>query len=169
MAWQHPRLIHVDKFWPVSGKQHGLAAWRQWLPTESCVAHTSGKPSSRAEEDYNTAHKCTHNTVERAISLWKMRFRCLHKTGGCLQSPPQTCVKILTACAVLHNICINNGISQNESDLTQLNDGQEDDDGQEGEEHENQVKTSTSHACSDRENGRSVRSPLIAQRYTCES
>jgi len=179
----HLKLTNIVAKWP--GSTHDSFMWTNsgpcqannmgWLlddsgyPLSPVLLTPVAKPSSHAEEDYNTAHKCTRNTVERAISLWKMRFRRLHKRGGCLQSPPQTCVKIITACAVLHNICINNGISQNESDLTQLNDGQEDDDGQEGEEHENQAEISTSHACSDRENGRSVRSPLIAQRYTCES
>ena len=64
--------------------------------------------TSSASQRYNKRHSKTRNTIERAFGLWKMRFRCLHKTGGCLQSPPSGCVQIICACAVLHNICIDN-------------------------------------------------------------
>ena len=176
------RLTNIVAKWP--GSTHDSFMWTNsalyqrmrannmgWLlgdsgyPLSPVLLTPVARPSSRAEEEYNTAHKRTRNTVERAIGLLKMRFRCLHKTGGCLQSPPETCVIIITACAVLHNICINSGMSQNESELTQLNDEQEEEEGQE-EGQENQVEPSINHASSDRENGRSVRSRLIAQRYT---
>lgn len=74
--------------------------------------------TSVAEQRYNRAHVKTRNTIERAFGLLKMRFRCLHRTGGCLQSSPSTCAKIITACAVLHNICIDKAVPAPEEDNT---------------------------------------------------
>lgn len=66
--------------------------------------------TSNAQQRYNKRHTKTRNAIERAFGLWKMRFRCLHKTGGCMQSPPTGCVQIICACAVLHNICIDSHV-----------------------------------------------------------
>jgi len=77
-------------------------------------------PTTAAEVRYNKKHSQTRNTVERAFGLLKMRFRCLHQTGGCLQSPPQRCAQIITACAVLHNLCIRNSVpAPDDDDMTQ--------------------------------------------------
>ena len=65
---------------------------------------------SAAEMTFNRRHSKTRNTIERAFGLLKMRFRCLHSTGGCLQSPPERCAQIVTACAVLHNMCTENSV-----------------------------------------------------------
>jgi len=166
-----PGSTHDSFMWQNSALYHRMRANNMgWLlgdsgyPLSPVLLTPVARPNSRAEDSYNTAHKRTRNTVERAIGLWKMRFRCLHKTGGCLQSKPETCVKIITACAVLHNICINEGIS----DLTDLTDNQREEDGQD-DGSESQVEPSTSRAFTDRENGRSARSRLIAQRFTHEA
>jgi len=65
---------------------------------------------SAAEMAFNRRHSKTRNTIERAFGLLKMRFRCLHSTGGCLQSPPERCAQIVTACAVLHSMCTENSV-----------------------------------------------------------
>ena len=61
-------------------------------------------PLSEAEESYNYSHIRTRNTVERAIGVWKSRFRCISLIGGPLRFPPQTCPQIILATAILHNI-----------------------------------------------------------------
>ena len=63
-------------------------------------------PNTESEQNYNQAHKKTRAVVERAFGLWKSRFRCLHKSGGHLMYTPDKCSRIITATAVLHNICI---------------------------------------------------------------
>jgi hypothetical protein len=63
-------------------------------------------PENRAQERYNRHHKTGRNTIERAYGLLKMRFRCLHKSGGCLMFSPSKCAKVILACMCLHNICI---------------------------------------------------------------
>ena len=64
-------------------------------------------PRSEAEESYNYAHIRTRNTVERAIGVWKSRFRCISSIGGPLRFPPPTCAQIILATAILHNIARN--------------------------------------------------------------
>ena len=55
---------------------------------------------------YQKAHTKTRNMIERAFGLWKIRFRCLDHSGGALQFQPNHCCTIITATAVLHNMCI---------------------------------------------------------------
>ncbi|VDI62674.1 Hypothetical predicted protein [Mytilus galloprovincialis] len=69
-------------------------------------------PSSNGEEKYNRCHKSTRNVIERAFGLLKSRFRCLHKTTGCLHFIPKKCTNIVVACFILHNICIDKSIPQ---------------------------------------------------------
>ncbi|XP_046344257.2 putative nuclease HARBI1 [Haliotis rufescens] len=63
-------------------------------------------PANEKEEKYNRCHIGTRNSVERAFGLCKSRFRCLHKTTGCLLFSPQKSIKIITACFQLHNLAI---------------------------------------------------------------
>ena len=62
--------------------------------------------STAGQAKYQKAHTKTRNTIERALGLWKTRFRCLDVSGGSLQFKPSNCCTIITATAVLHNMCI---------------------------------------------------------------
>lgn len=62
--------------------------------------------STAPQKRYQKAHTKTRNTVKRAFGLWKSRFRCLDVSGGALQFHPSRCCTIITATAVLHNMCI---------------------------------------------------------------
>lgn len=79
-------------------------------PLKEFLLTPVANPATGGEFKYNKSHVKTRNTIERAFGVLKLRFRCLHKTGGCLLSPPERCTKIITSCAVLHNICISNNI-----------------------------------------------------------
>ncbi|XP_048242774.1 uncharacterized protein LOC125375882 [Haliotis rufescens] len=63
-------------------------------------------PANEKEEKYNGCHIGTRNSVERAFGLCKSRFRCLHKSTGCLLFSPQKSIKIITACFQLHYLAI---------------------------------------------------------------
>ncbi|XP_046543314.1 putative nuclease HARBI1 [Haliotis rubra] len=63
-------------------------------------------PENEKEEKYNRCHTATRNSVERAFGLCKSRFRCLHKSTGCLLFSPEKSIKIITACMQLHNMAI---------------------------------------------------------------
>ncbi|XP_067686105.1 putative nuclease HARBI1 [Haliotis asinina] len=69
---------------------------RDWLLTPYLQPH----PGSQTA--YNRAHKRTRSVVERGIGQLKRRFHVLH--GEVRLSPQKTC-KVITSCAVLHNIC----------------------------------------------------------------
>jgi len=62
--------------------------------------------SSAPQRRYQKAHTKTRNTIERAFGLWKARFRCLDVSGGAMQFEPSCCCTIITATAVLHNMCV---------------------------------------------------------------
>lgn len=72
--------------------------------------------AGRAEERYNARHKTARNTIERAFGLLKMRFRCLHKSGGCLMFSPSRCTKVILTCMCLHNICVKHRLPQPEDE-----------------------------------------------------
>jgi len=105
--------------------------------------------TTAADQAYNKRHSKTRNTIERAFGLLKMRFRCLHKTGGCLQSPPTGCVHIICTCAVLHNICIDNHVPAPSADV-------------EIEDNDDLPPPATTN----NDNGARIRSRLIERRFT---
>ena len=58
---------------------------------------------------YNRSHIQTINSVERAFGLWKKRFYCL--ALGLRVRDMALCTKIITCCAILHNLAIQSGDS----------------------------------------------------------
>lgn len=59
------------------------------------------------EYRYTQAHMHGRNCIERCIGVLKGRFLCLTKV---LRYSPETVGNIVNACAILHNISLNNGI-----------------------------------------------------------
>lgn len=60
-----------------------------------------GTPDAR----YNRAHIASRNCVERCNGVLKGKFRCLNNERG-LRYSPDMVGKIITACAVLHNMSV---------------------------------------------------------------
>ncbi|XP_033226824.1 putative nuclease HARBI1 [Belonocnema kinseyi] len=73
---------------------------RPWLQTTVDDAQP-GTP----KDSYNECHRSTRATIERYNGLRKTRFRCLLKHPVSHYSSHRTS-KIINACAVLHNLCI---------------------------------------------------------------
>lgn len=61
------------------------------------------------EHFYNSRHKTVRSIIERCNGLLKMRFRCLLK-HRVLHYSPEKASKIINACVLLHNLCIENNI-----------------------------------------------------------
>ncbi|XP_056092298.1 putative nuclease HARBI1 [Rhinichthys klamathensis goyatoka] len=66
-------------------------------------------PQTRAERAYNVAHIRTRNVFECAIGIWKLRFRCLHKSSGGLRMKPHSSCAVTVATAILHNMAVRGG------------------------------------------------------------
>lgn len=77
---------------------------KEWLMTPI------NNPKTGQEERYNSAHCRTRNVVERAFGVLKARFRCLHKTGGCLPYKPSKCTRIIECAMRLHNLAIERNV-----------------------------------------------------------
>ena len=101
----------------------GHGVYDGWLLGDSSYACTPWmvttilNPQTAKKVTYNTILRKTRNTSEKTIGVFKMRFRCLHKSGGCLLFSPKRCVKIIMATAILHNICNEHGLPIDEPEL----------------------------------------------------
>ncbi len=61
------------------------------------------RPQTPAEHRYNASHKRTRSTIERCFGILKRRFPVLHAE---IRMKPSRVCKIISACAVLHNLAI---------------------------------------------------------------
>ena len=88
-------------------------------------------PVSPPESRFNVAHKRTRCVIERMYRLWKMRFRCFHKSGGCLTFPKS--IKLISSCQREYcNDCVRRNIFLlDDDDLDDDGDDDEDDDNDE--------------------------------------
>ncbi|KAG0427514.1 hypothetical protein HPB47_025442 [Ixodes persulcatus] len=74
-----------------------------WMLTP--VTNARACRQSRAIRRYNSRHASMRSVVERCIGLLKQRFRCLHKYRTLFYSP-YIAGTIISACAILHNVCL---------------------------------------------------------------
>jgi hypothetical protein len=82
-------------------------------------------PANDAERAYNRSHKKTRCIVERALGIAKQRWRALDKSGGCLMYAPDRCIHIITACLILHNVCVLNNLPVDEEDVVPADENDE--------------------------------------------
>ncbi|XP_037555700.2 putative nuclease HARBI1 [Dermacentor silvarum] len=127
------RILAVDALRP--GSDHDAHVWRTtWLRRRFQEGHIAKAgehllgdsgyplepwlltpvpghpPAHTAEGRYNTAHASMRSVVERCIGLLKSRFRCLQRYRA-LHYEPERAANIVAACAVLHNLCLDEGDS----------------------------------------------------------
>nr|XP_054919806.1 putative nuclease HARBI1 [Dermacentor andersoni] len=125
------RILAVDPLRP--GSDHDAHVWTTtWLRRQFLEGHiakagehllgdsgyhlepwllspvTGHPPLHTAEGRYNTAHAAMRSVVERCIGLLKSRFRCLQRYRA-LHYEPERVANIVAACAVLHNLCLDEG------------------------------------------------------------
>ena len=60
-------------------------------------------PSNPSEERFNKSHCRSRVLIEQSFGILKRRFSCLHSG---LRTTPKNACKIISACAILHNIGI---------------------------------------------------------------
>ncbi|XP_054709081.1 putative nuclease HARBI1 [Uloborus diversus] len=79
-------------------------------PLEPWLMTPVAEPVTNPEDVvYNKKHAQTRNPIERCFGVLKARFRCILK-DRVLHYHPVAAARIVNACAVLHNICIEHGI-----------------------------------------------------------
>ncbi|XP_030758026.1 putative nuclease HARBI1 [Sitophilus oryzae] len=80
-------------------------------PTRPWLLTPLGNPQNADDERYNNHFCSIRSTIERCNGVLKNRFRCLlrHRT---LHYDPVMAGKIINACCVLHNLCIDNNIPE---------------------------------------------------------
>ncbi|XP_053382894.1 putative nuclease HARBI1 [Mercenaria mercenaria] len=124
---QKMRFTDIVTKWP--GSQHDASIFdscglKQYLENGQISGHLGDSgyplrkylitpklnPVTEAEMRYSRAHFNGRIIVERTFGVLKSRFRCLHKTGGCLQFTPGKCANVISACMRLHNMCIDRNI-----------------------------------------------------------
>ncbi|XP_070392528.1 putative nuclease HARBI1 [Dermacentor albipictus] len=123
------RILTVDTLRP--GSDHDAYVWRTtWLRRRFQEAHNAKAgehlldeqrekfiqlqflqrhpPIHTAEGPYNTAHAATRSVLEWCIGLLKSRFRCLQRYHA-LHCELDCAANVVAACAVLHNLCLDEG------------------------------------------------------------
>ena len=76
-----------------------------WLITPYGQSACKHRIHGQAARDFNFNHASTRVVIEQAFALLKGRFRCLKLLRCHLKNAP----KIMMACVVLHNMCIDGG------------------------------------------------------------
>ncbi|XP_052000928.1 putative nuclease HARBI1 [Xyrauchen texanus] len=80
-------------------------------------------PQMGPQLNYNRAHKKTRSVVERGIGQLKLSFHVLHSE---IRLSPEKTGKVLTVCALLHNLCRQRNIPQT-GDGDEFDDDDDDD------------------------------------------
>lgn len=115
MARQHTRFFHSKKQWVERYVWEGcnfwgVAPWGQRLPPAALADHSSAEPNNQTRGEIQRVSHRTRNIVERSFGVLKSRFRCLDTSGGSLFYSPTKVCRVTVAVAVLHNMCIKNGV-----------------------------------------------------------
>ncbi|KAJ8926629.1 hypothetical protein NQ314_020993 [Rhamnusium bicolor] len=116
---RYPGSTHDSFIWNHSNVQTLMRNLHQRTHTDYYLLGDSGYPlrswlltpleeepaQNTPEHTYNSIHKTTRVKIECCNGLLKGRFRCLIKHRVLHYNPAFSC-KIINACAVLHNMCI---------------------------------------------------------------
>ena len=89
-----------------SGQYNGFLLGNSGYPCLRSLMTPILHPASPAEERFNMSLCRTRVLVQQTFVILKRRFQCLH---GELRTTPPNAVKYVVACAVLHNIGIDQG------------------------------------------------------------
>ncbi|KAK4880827.1 hypothetical protein RN001_008973 [Aquatica leii] len=117
------KILNCNARFP--GATHDAYIWRQFpilwkicteeilgiYPTRPWLLTPLENTQNAGDQRYNEQFCSIRSTIERCNGVFKSRFRCLirHRT---LHYDPVMAGKIINACCVLHNLCINNNIPE---------------------------------------------------------
>ncbi|WAR04489.1 HARB1-like protein [Mya arenaria] len=128
------RFIDIVAKWP--GSQHdssvmntsslkehmeserpGMLLADSGYPLTTSLLTPLANPVTPAEARYNNAQSKGRMVIEQSFGILKGRFRCLHKTGGVLSYSPEKSCAIFMACARLHNMCLDWGLTLDDAQV----------------------------------------------------
>ncbi|XP_064486033.1 putative nuclease HARBI1 [Ornithodoros turicata] len=89
--------------WLIGDSGCPLKPWLMVPYAESEAASDSSKAT------FNVRHQKAWAVIEQCNGLLKSRFRCLHRYRP-LHYSPSVAGKIINSCAILHNICLREGV-----------------------------------------------------------
>jgi hypothetical protein len=104
--------------------EEGFLIGDQGYALEEILITVIANPTTDNEKRFNMALRRLRSAVERAIGMWKMTWRCLHKSGGALQYSPEKTCQIIRCCAILQNF----RLKQSETGLEQEEEVEDGDD-----------------------------------------
>lgn len=96
-------MVSNNYFLVIADSGYALRPW--------CLTPIQNPDEGTAEESFNEVFRKTRCTIERCNGVLKARFRCLLK-DRVLHYAPTKATKIINACAVLHNMCVNSNIEE---------------------------------------------------------
>ncbi|KAJ8909482.1 hypothetical protein NQ315_015412 [Exocentrus adspersus] len=115
---RYPGAVHDAAIWEGSTIHRHLKRKYQEGTSNNYLLGDSGYPlqpwlmtplpdalPNTPEAVYNERHIRTRNVAERGFGVWKVRFRCLRK-DRVLHYSHAAAARIIYACGVLHNICM---------------------------------------------------------------
>ena len=68
-------------------------------------------PTTVGDRRYNRTFLNTRKTIECTYGIWKSRWRLMDNTGGSWCYKPDRICKLIVSTAILHNFCMNHGLS----------------------------------------------------------
>ncbi|XP_046406575.1 putative nuclease HARBI1 [Ischnura elegans] len=99
------RIFHNSrlKYRFETGQMRGILLGDSGYPLLPYLYTPVLRPTTGPERRYNASHIRTRSIIERTFGVWKRRFPCLSMK---LRTKRQTSLKVILACAVLHNVAV---------------------------------------------------------------
>ncbi|XP_067860672.1 putative nuclease HARBI1 [Heptranchias perlo] len=107
-------------------------------PLQTWLMTALRNPTNEHQQRYDDSHVTARCVIEQAISMLKVHFRCLDRTGGSLQYSPVEVSRIIAVCCVLHNMAKQRGLEVEKEQAAQYSSSDEDSNGEEEEDEEDE-------------------------------
>ncbi|XP_067872040.1 uncharacterized protein [Heterodontus francisci] len=104
------RQSEMHEFFRPPHETSRLDNWRHGLLTEGMLLMPVQKPSTNAKKSCNISQATTRTTIEQAIKLLKMLFRCFDRSRGALQYRGAVLYSARGECREMTSRCILRGL-----------------------------------------------------------
>ncbi|WAR27322.1 HARB1-like protein [Mya arenaria] len=112
-----PLLVHYLPQEHMDSEKPGMLLADSGYPLTTSLLTPLANPVTHVEVRYNNAQSKGRMVIEQSFGILKGRFRCLHKTDGVLSYSPEKSCAIFMACAKLHNMCLDWGLTLDDAQV----------------------------------------------------